>query len=133
MTNYSDLQAAIALFKSRSKDAEFVKDTFDIIRTLLLETGLSVKKVYMGQGAVTGTLDVDLTAEFSVIDRVVASLAGDPVADAMWVSAAKGAVAGHIDLKVWKPTAVNGTSANVTPIAATVAANVNYVVIGTPA
>lgn len=104
--------------------------TKDITKALI--GGDAGKLVVFGQEAVTGTADVDLSAVFSVIDRVVASLAEDISVDATWVSAAKGATAGHIDLKVWKPTAADGTSADVTPIAATVAKNVNYVVIGDP-
>lgn len=90
------------------------------------------KKIYVGTDAVTGTLDKDLSSEFSVVDHVVASLKDDLSVDAMWVNATPGAVAGHVDLKVWKPTAADGTSANVTPIAATVAKDVSYVVIGDP-
>ena len=87
------------------------------------------KKIVMGQESVTGTADVDLTSEFSAIDFVTASLAEDMSLDANGVSAEKGATAGHITLKVWKPT----SSADCTPIAATVAKKVNYVVIGDPA
>jgi hypothetical protein len=138
MTNLEDLQKLIKLVPTQDKDQRYREALFDIIYTILddYETriaGLSAKKVYLGQAAVTGTLDVDLTAEFSAIDRVVASLASDPAATAMWVSAAKGGVAGHIDLKVWKPTAADGSEADVTPIAATTEANVNYAVIGDPA
>lgn len=134
MTNYTDLAARVLAFKSKSKDTGWLKKTLDLIRSILLSSGLSAKKIYLGQEAVTGTADVDLTTEFSAIDRVVASLATDPVATAMWVSAAKGGTTGHIDLKVWKPTSANGTaSADVTPAEATTAANVNYVVIGDPA
>jgi len=87
------------------------------------------KKIVMGQESVTGTADIDLSSEFSAIDFVVASLAEDMSLDANGVSAEKGATAGHITLKVWKPT----SSSDCTPIAATVAKKVNYVVIGDPA
>lgn len=91
------------------------------------------KKVYWGTEAVTGTADVDLTAEFAAIDVVVAQIGTDLADTAMWAEGKAGAVAGHIDLKVWKPTAVDGTSANVTAIAASTEADVHYVVIGDPA
>ncbi len=91
------------------------------------------KKVFWGKEAVTGSVDKDLTTEFSAIDVVVAQIGTDLADTAMWAEGKPGAVAGHIDLKVWKPTAVDGTSANVTALAATTEADVHYVVVGDPA
>jgi len=78
-----------------------------------------------GEAAVTGTADVD--TGLATVVAVVACLGSDPSVDALWASAAPGGTAGHIDLKVWKPTA----SDNCTPIAATAEKSVEWIALGT--
>ena len=82
-------------------------------------------KLARGEAAVTGTADVD--TGLATVVAVVASLKSDPSVDALWASAASSSTAGHIDLKVWKPTA----SDNCTPIAATAEKSVEWIAIGT--
>jgi hypothetical protein len=82
-------------------------------------------KLARGQANVTGTADV--TAGLATVVAAVATLDDDISLAAMWVSAHLSATAGHIDLNVFKPTAVD----DCTPIAATAAAKVNWVAIGT--
>ena len=64
------------------------------------------KKLYWGVESVMGALDKDLSTIFSGIDLVVGNLVADPDANASFAEIKKGAVAGHIDLKVWKPAAL---------------------------
>ena len=103
--------------------------TKDISKAIIHTT--AGKKIYTAQRSVTGTEDLDLSATFSAIDAggVVASLAEDAALAGLWVTADKGGVAGHVDIKVWKATG----AADCTPIAATVAKKVNIVVVGDPA
>jgi hypothetical protein len=82
-------------------------------------------KAARGVGAVTGALDVD--TGLAAVVAAVACLKGDPtVAHAMWATVADGA-AGHIILKVWRPTAAN----DLTPLAGDDAQNVQWLAIGT--
>ncbi len=78
-----------------------------------------------GQADVTGTADVD--TGLATVVAAVATLDDDISLAAMWVSAHLSATAGHIDLNVLKPTAVD----DCTPTAATTAAKVNWLAIGT--
>jgi len=94
------------------------------LQTLVLGAA-SGYKLARGEAAVTGTADVD--TGLSTVVAVIASLKSDPSVDALWASAASSSTAGHIDLKVWKPTA----SDNCTPIAATAEKSVEWIAIGT--
>lgn len=82
-------------------------------------------KVARGVTAVTGTADV--TTGLATVVAVVASMATNPAMTAYWCTAAIGGVAGHVDLKVWKPTA----AADVTPLAGTTVADIHWIAIGT--
>jgi hypothetical protein len=82
-------------------------------------------KLARGQADVTGTADV--TTGLTTVVAAVAALDDDISLAAMWVSAQLSATAGHIDLNVFKPTAVD----DCTPIAGTAAAKVNWLAIGT--
>lgn len=64
------------------------------------------KKIYWATKSVTGSMDLDLTTEFSAIDYVFGMLAADPDANASFAEVKKGAVTGHVDIKVWKPAAL---------------------------
>jgi len=82
-------------------------------------------KLARGQANVTGTSDVN--TGLTTVVAAMATLDDDISLAAMWVSAHLSATAGHLDLKVFKPTAVD----DCTPIAATAAAKVNWLAIGT--
>jgi hypothetical protein len=82
-------------------------------------------KLARGQADVTGTADVD--TGLATVAAAVATLDDDISLAAMWASAHLSATAGHLDLKVFKPTAVD----DCTPVAATAAATVNWLAIGT--
>ncbi|HLL28576.1 MAG TPA: hypothetical protein VKT73_13110 [Xanthobacteraceae bacterium] len=88
-----------------------------------------VLKVARGVDAVTGTLDK--TTGLTTVIACAANLAEDPSLAANVVSyvipTQSGGTAGHVTLKVWKPTA----SGDATPIAGTAAKNVGWVCIGT--
>ncbi len=97
----------------------------DILQAVV-EGAASGYKVARGESSVSGTADVD--TGLSTVVAVVASLGEDPVVgEGMWVTAAIGATAGHIDLKVWKPTANN----DCTPVAGSAAKEVDWIAIGT--
>jgi hypothetical protein len=82
-------------------------------------------KLARGTAAVTGSADVN--TGLATVVAVVASFHDAPSVDAMFVQAKAGSTAGHIDLVVTKPTAVN----NVTPTASTTETNVDWIAIGT--
>ncbi len=82
-------------------------------------------KLARGEAAVTGTADVN--TGLATVVAAVACLKADPSLEALWVSAAPGATAGHLDLKVWKPTAAD----DCTPLAATAEKAVEWLAIGT--
>jgi len=84
-----------------------------------------------GVANVTGTADI--TTGLATVVAFSATLAVDPSADATVVSgvipAQSGGTAGHLTLKVWKPTAAD----NSVPTAGLVAKAVSWIAIGTPA
>jgi hypothetical protein len=82
-------------------------------------------KLARGETSVTGSADVD--TGLSTVVAVVASLGEDAALTGALASAALSGTAGHITLKVWKPTAVD----DCTPIAATIAKKVDWIAIGT--
>jgi len=82
-------------------------------------------KLARGQADVTGT--ADLNTGLATVVAAAATLDDDISLAAMWVSAQLSATAGHIDLNVFKPTGVD----DCTPVAATAAAKVNWLAIGT--
>jgi hypothetical protein len=88
---------------------------------------LGVKVVY-GLTSITGATGGDIDTGLSAVSNVVASLASDASIDANVVTGTAGGGAGHITLKVWKPT----SSGDCTPILATVAKTVRWIAIGTP-
>lgn len=81
-------------------------------------------RVAFGQISVTGTYDLD--AGLEEVYSCVANLDADVSLDAMFAQAEKSSTAGHVDLKVFKPT----SNADVTPIAATTAVTISYIAIG---
>lgn len=81
-------------------------------------------RVAFGQVSVTGTSDLD--TGMAAVYACVADLDDDVSLDSMFVQAEISATAGHVDLKVFKPT----TNADVTPIASTTATVVSYIAIG---
>lgn len=84
-------------------------------------------KLARGSTSVTGATGGDVTTGLGTVVAVVAVLGEDPSLAGDKVTAALGGTAGHITLKVWKPTA----SGDVTPILATAAKVVNWIAIGT--
>jgi hypothetical protein len=83
-------------------------------------------KLARGVASVTGASDV--TTGLATVVACVASLGANPVVtENMWTTCAIGAVAGHIDVKTWKPTAVN----DCTPQAGSAAVDVSWIAIGT--
>jgi hypothetical protein len=78
-----------------------------------------------GTASVTGTANV--VTGLATVAAVVASIRANPALTAYWVSAALHATPGTITLKVWKPT----SAADVTPLAGSTAADVDWVAIGT--
>jgi hypothetical protein len=82
-------------------------------------------KLARGQAAVTGTADVN--TGLATVVAAVATLDDDVSLTAMWLTAHLAATAGHLTLKVFKPTAVD----DCTPLAASAEAKVSWVAIGT--
>src|ERR1051326_4127595 len=96
---------------------------------LLVQGLVAGYKVARGVDAVTGTLDK--TTGLATVVAFVAVLAEDPALTGHLVTftlpTQSGGTAGHVTIKVWKPTAAN----HCTPIAATAAKNVSWIAIGT--
>jgi hypothetical protein len=88
---------------------------------------LGVNVIY-GSTSVTGETGGDIDTGLSAVSNVVASLASDASINGNVVTATAAGGAGHITVKVWKPT----SSGDCTPILATVAKTVRWVAIGTP-
>ena len=84
-------------------------------------------KIARGETSVTGATAGDVDTGLATVVAVVAGLGEDAALTGNLVTAALGGVAGHITLKVWKPTASN----DVTPILATAAKKVDWIAIGT--
>jgi len=84
-------------------------------------------KLARAETSVTGATGGDVTTGLTTVVAVVGSLAEDASVDGLFVTAALGGTAGHITLKVWKPTATG----DVTPTLATVAKKVDWIAIGT--
>ena len=84
-------------------------------------------KLARGVTSVTGATGGDITTGLGTVIAVVAVLGADASLNANAVSAVVGGTAGHITVKVWKPTATG----DCTPILSTTATNVEWVAIGT--
>jgi hypothetical protein len=86
-------------------------------------------KIARGVTAVTGTADV--TTGLATVVSCTATLATDVSLNAndasISIPTQSGGTAGHVTLKVWKPTATN----DVTPIASTSATNTAWLCVGT--
>lgn len=86
-------------------------------------------KVARGVTAVTGTADV--TTGLATVVAFAATLAEDPSADATIatgvIPAQSGGTAGHLTVKVWKPTAADNSA----PTAGLVEKSVSWIAIGT--
>lgn len=90
--------------------------------------GVAAKAVAAGSVAVTGATNGDVNTGLSAVSGVSASLGEDATLAGLFVTAALGGTAGHITLKVWKPTA----SGDATPILSTAAKIVNWTAAGAP-
>lgn len=117
--------AANAVEEAKIKDGAVASAKLAAALQALVLGAASGYKLARGETSVTGTADV--TTGLATVVAVVASLGEDAALTGLWVTAAIGGTAGHIDLKVWKPTA----AADCTPIAATVAKKVDWIAIGT--
>jgi len=84
-------------------------------------------KVARGSSSITGATGGDITTSLATVVAVCANLGEDADLTASMVTAALGGTAGHITLKVWKPT----SNADPTPILSTNAKTVNWIAIGT--
>jgi hypothetical protein len=84
-------------------------------------------KLARGETSVTGSTGGDVTTGLATVVAVVASLGEDAAIGGTIVTAALGGTAGHITLKVWKPTATG----DATPTLATAAKKVDWIAIGT--
>lgn len=128
-SDYDEVKASVLI------DAPVIKKGGVAISRSAAEINLLVQgiaagyKVARGVDAVTGTLDK--TTGLTTVVAFVAVLAEDPALTGHLVTftlpAQSGGTAGHVTIKVWKPTAAN----DCTPIAATVAKNVAWSAIGT--
>lgn len=116
--------AADAVETAKIKDANVTVGKLDTPLQALVLGAAAGYKIARGITAVTGTND--LTTGLATVVAFACTLAEDPSADATIATAVLGA-AGHITLKVWKPTA----EANTAPIAAVLAKNVSWIAIGT--
>ena len=81
-------------------------------------------EIARGTAAITGSGTVQTGLQ--VVKNVTVSLSDDASLQATHVTVAKTSVRGQIQIKVWKPTASN----DVTPVAATVAKNVEWIAVG---
>lgn len=84
-------------------------------------------KIARGSTSVTGATAGDVTTGLATVVSVTATLGEDASLAGNNATAALGGTAGHITLKVWKPTA----SGDCTPILATAAKVVNWIAVGT--
>lgn len=84
-------------------------------------------KLARGVTSVTGATAGDITTGLATVIAVVAVIGADASLAADRVTSLPGGTAGHITVKVWKPTAAG----DCTPILSTAATNVNWVAVGT--
>ena len=84
-------------------------------------------KLARGSASITGATGGDIVTGLTTVVALAASLGEDSSLAGNHVSATLGGTAGHITLKVWKPTATG----DCTPILATAAKTVNWVAVGT--
>ena len=101
-----------------------VIDEENISTTLIRGVGDGYK-IARGSTSVTGTADI--TTGLATVVQAVVSLQDDVSLEANGTSVVNGSTAGHITVKVWKPT----SSSDCTPAAATVAKTVRWIAIGT--
>lgn len=84
-------------------------------------------KIARGSASITGATLGDIVTGLATVVSVTATLGEDSTLAGNHVTAAIGGTAGHITLKVWKPTA----SGDCTPILSTAAKVVNWEATGT--
>lgn len=127
-TNFNDVKADSVDAAALKKGGTAIARTAAEIN-LLLQGLAAGYKVARGVDAVTGTLDKN--TGLATVVAFVAILAEDPALTGHLVTfvlqTQSGGTAGHVTIKVWKPTAAN----DCTPIAATAAKNVAWIAIGT--
>lgn len=134
--------SVLALFGSGAAIAQYATSNYmasgsdwEVGGTLNVKSGGALQfngtttNLARGVTAVTGTND--LTTGLATVVACTATLQEDAALTGEFVTVSiqtqSGGTAGHVTLKVWKPTA----SGDVTPIAATVAKNVGWICAGT--
>lgn len=99
----------------------------DIVAGGALKMSGVATNIVRGSTSITGATGGDIITGLTTVSSVVAVLGEDAGLAGDKVTAAIGGTAGHITVKVWKPTA----SGDCTPILATAAKVVNWVAVGT--
>jgi hypothetical protein len=119
--------AADAVETAKIKDANVTAAKLAVALQAMVLGAAAGYKLARAETSVTGATGGDVTTGLTTVVAVVGSLAEDASVDGLFVTAALGGTAGHITLKVWKPTATG----DVTPTLATVAKKVDWIAIGT--